>query len=194
MLLRSAVVGTFYSGGMNRGTRRQATMIAISAAVTLMVGCAGLSAAFAQQVNWPSSQSLQQPGESTSVRKASLSPGAITAPGAEVAPAIRGLSGRWTGWMCPNKTCAAALEVGSLNATGGQLRMVVTTDSYYDFFPLDNDLTPLVIQATLQNGNELAGKWKGLSVKVRLRPDGNVDILRWDENGKSIAGVLSRAQ
>lgn len=95
--------------------------------------------------------------------------------------------------MCLDRTCSTALEVVSLNAKGGHLRHAVTTDNYYDFFPLDHDFVPLDVSATLQNGNELVGHSKDIWIKVRLRPDGNVDILRWDESGKSISGVLSRA-
>lgn len=144
-----------------------------SALCSGLMFAASTTTAVGQSISWPRGQGALKPGESTSVRKATIEPGPIVPPGPEVPESIRGLSGRWEGWMCAKRSCSAALEVVSLTATGGRLRHVQVDENlnYYDYFPI-------VIDASLVNGNELEGRWRNIAIKVRLRPDGNVDIVR----------------
>jgi len=153
--------------------------------------CAGLmcaaltTTAVGQSISFPRGQGALKPGESTSLRKATIEPGPIVLPGPEVPESVRGLSGRWAGWMCVARTCSAALEVVSLTAKGGRLRHVQVNPHLGDY-----DLFPIPIDVSLVNGNELEGRWRYISIKVRLRPDGNVDIIR--HSGVLSWGVLSR--
>ena len=157
----------------------------------LVVVCSACPAAADSGPSWAQNQGALQPGApnagEVATRNAAIPPGPIKPPGPEVPEAIRGLSGRWAGWMCAKGACAASLEVTSLSATGGKLKHVISSYDYYDAFPLDMD-------ASLVNGNELHGKWRDIWIKVRLRPDGNVDILRWWSNNPKWTrwGVLSR--
>jgi len=142
--------------------------------------------------SWPQNQSRFPPGPpdagATANEKGKIPPGQIVPPGPDVPENIRALSGRWYGWMCGKRHCAASIEVVSLTAHGGFMRHRIAATDYADMWPLD-------MKATIQ-GDELVGQWKGIWAKIRLRPDGNIDIMRWwDANPQwTRTGVLSRVQ
>jgi hypothetical protein len=58
---------------------------------------------------------------------------------------------------------------------------------YFDWFPLD-------FRLGLENSSELYGTTRGVALKLRLRPDGNLDVLRWwvDRPADWYTGVLVR--
>lgn len=170
--------------------RRTETMNSIYLRAVLLFSLLAISTAtMANDLSWPDTQSGLKPGKSKTPQKAPLPPTPIAPPSPDVPSTIRGLSGRWRGWMCAKKACFAGVDVISLTPTGGRFNHVMAGPTIYDSF--DQNFIADVI-----NGNELVGRSRGLWVKIRLRPDGNLDILRWiDFSPKDmIYGVLSRVE
>src|SRR5262245_59594473 len=89
-------------------------------------------AAIANDLTWKPTQSGLQPGEPAVRQKIQLSPTPITPPGPEVPASVRGLSGRWKGWMCANRACFAAVDVTSLTATGGRFNHVLEEGDLFE--------------------------------------------------------------
>jgi hypothetical protein len=152
------------------------TSVIVRAVVFAMMVLGWTGGASAQGTSWPDFQQSLKSGESTSPVKASVqSPRTIKTPGPEVPGAIRGLSGRWIGWVNKNRVQSIAIDVEELTATGGTVAYAFasaqTPTPYNDRF-----------QVALKRGNELEGAFGSdpnskTWLQMRLRPDGNADVM-----------------
>lgn len=159
----------------------------IALLLMLIALCANLfySASLAKTA-WPSFQNDLRPMETKSKNLASLPQGtSVNSPADDVPVEYKSFSGVWTGWACRGFSCSVQIAVTDIKYREAQ---------FVYCFASDRTSSTCSIIAGKFTNNELSGNTSfGNRVTVRLRQDGNMDIL-W-ESGKSdawVSGLLKR--
>lgn len=133
---------------------------------------------------WPPSVAQLQAAESTSPVKATFPESTVIQSAGPDVPAQRAKwLGKWQGWACNQRSCDVKLAVLSVTPTTARIVQLYAADKVAQ--------NPAVRDAVFE-GDELQLRAGSLNVFYRMRPSGEVELLRFAPNGTFAWGVMTK--